>query len=156
MIGYDSIPRLIGRFSSKLRYDLVKGIPELKARDPQSAKRYVAGPTKYFIANPFKALREVGAIAHTQIDKQLPDLREAGIRVGVVQSHSDSGFPDERIYKQTVLREAAQGPPYQDLQMSVDSYASVGASDAGHDDIIIHPERTTRAALEMLGNFEKL
>lgn len=156
MIGGDTVPKLVGRFASKLRYDLEKGIPELKARDPKKAKQYKVSPLKYFIANPTKAFREVGAIAHTQIDRQLSDLREAGIQIGILQSHSDRGFPDERIYQQIVLQEAVNGPNPQDLQMSVDGYASVAASDAGHDDIIIHPERTTRAALDMLAGFEKL
>lgn len=146
MIGGDTVPRLVGRFASKLKYDLVKGIPELKARDPKSAKRYMANPPKYFISNPAKALREVGAIAHTQIDRQLPDLRDAGIRIGVLQSHSDRGFPDGRIQEQVILDDKAG---------NMDAYASVAASDAGHDDIIIHPERTTRAALGMLAGFEK-
>ena len=147
MIGEDSVPRLLGRFTSKLKYDLENGIPELKARDPERAKQYKVNPLKYIIANPAKALREVGAIAQTQIDKQLPNLRNAGIRVGVLQSHSDKGFPDGRIQEQVIL-DGENG--------NMDAYASVAASNAGHDDIIIHPERTTRAALDMLANFEKL
>jgi len=156
MIGHDTIPRLGARFVPKIVRGMTKDMKEIKQRDPASAKRFAdAGPT-YIRSNLRKGLREIGAIAHTQIDDQLVDLRNAGIRIGVLQSHSDSGFPDKRIYKHTVLAEAGAGNLSEDLQMSVDAYASVAAEDAGHDDLIIHPERATRGALDMLATLEQL
>jgi pimeloyl-ACP methyl ester carboxylesterase len=156
LIGEDSIPRLIGRFVPKIARGMTKDMKEIKQRDPESAKRFAkSGPT-YMRSNIRKGLREVGAIAHTQIDGQLDDLRSAGIHIGVLQSHRDSGFPDKRIYKHIVLQEADGAAGYQDLQTSVHSYASVASIDAGHDDLIIHPERSTRAALDMLAELEKI
>jgi pimeloyl-ACP methyl ester carboxylesterase len=147
LIGEDSVPRLAARFVPKIIRGYRKDMPELKARDPESAKRFAVSGPRYIKANPVKALREINALAHTRIDKSMEDLRAAGIRIGVIQSHSDSGFPDKRIGEHVIL---------EGNKANVDAYASVAAKDAGHDDLIIHPERSTRAALAMLTNFEEL
>lgn len=146
MIGEDSIPRLLGRFTAKVMRGLTKDMREIKQRDPESAKRYAKSGPRYIKSNPAKGLREVGAIAHSRIDQQLADLRDAGVQIGILQSHSDKGFPDKRIGERVVINETSG---------NVDTYASVAAKDAGHDDLIIHPERSTRAALDILAKLEQ-
>jgi pimeloyl-ACP methyl ester carboxylesterase len=154
LIGKDSVPRLSGRFMAKVARGYLVDMKEIKQRDAESAERFAkSGPT-YINANKAKALREVKAIAKTQIkDTDLDELREKGINIGVLQSNKDYGFPQKRIGKQLIKQAAA---PEQDLIMSVDAYASVAAKNAGHDDLIIHPERGTRAALQMLSELDKI
>lgn len=156
MIGKDSMLGLLGRFSRKVARGYFVDLKEIKQRDPQSAKRFEKAGPEYFKANPKKGLREIGAIAASQIDQGLVDLRSKGIKIGLLQSHADRGFPDKKIYENTVVAEAINDSSSQDLQMVVDSYASVASKRAGHDDLIIHPERASRAALDMLSDLEKL
>jgi pimeloyl-ACP methyl ester carboxylesterase len=143
MIGKDTQPKLYGRFARKVVRGMLVDMREIKKRDKESAERFAKSGPDYIKSNWRKGLREVGAIATGRIDGQLADLRAAGIGVSVLQSHADKGFPDKRIEKQVRLGE------------NVDAYASVASKRAGHDDLIIHPERTTRAALAMLSQFEK-
>ncbi len=147
MIGNDSIPRLIGRFIPKVVRGATKDMREIKQRDPESAKRFAKSGPDYLKNNPRKAIQEIGAIAHSRIDQQLADLRKAGVHIGLLQSHSDRGFPDSRINSHVVINKESG---------NVDAYASVAAKDAGHDDLIIHPGRSTRAALDILATLENL
>lgn len=147
MIGKDSLPRLLGRFSRKVARGYFVDMREIKKRDKQSAKRFAKSDPEYFKANPRKGLREIGAIAASQIDQDLVSLRANGIKIGLLQSHSDRGFPDKLIGEHVILDETVG---------NVDAYASVASKRAGHDDLIIHPERSTRAALDMLTNLENL
>lgn len=146
LIGEDSVPRLVSRFVPKIIRGITKDAREIKQRDPESAKRFANAGPSYIKANPMKGLREVGAIARTQIDQDLLDLREAGIKIAVLQSQGDRGFPANRIGKQVIIHE---------LEGNIDAYASVAAKDAGHDDLIIHPERATQAAVDLLNSLSQ-
>jgi pimeloyl-ACP methyl ester carboxylesterase len=155
LLGEDSLPRLIGRFIPKIIRGYRVDMKELKARDEQSAKRFAASGPKFIKANPAKAMREVSALAHTQIDSALQGLRDADIKVGLIQSEADKGFPAARIEKQVIDRYAQSDTTgFTDLDMKVDAYASIASKEAGHDDLIIHPDRSTGAALQMLEKFE--
>ena len=140
LIGKDSVLKLAGRFVPKLARSISKDTYE----NPRIGTAVNVGGAAYIVKNPAKAAREVSAMANTTIDEVLGELREKGIKIGVLQSHSDTIFPDERIEKHIRL----DGP-----FANVDSYASVVAKDAGHDDLMIHPERATRGALQMIGQF---
>ena len=145
MMGKDSTPRLLSRFARKVVRGYVVDMREIKERSAESAAIFAKNGPEYFAANRRKAWREIGATASGRIDKNLPKLREKGIGIGLLVSHSDRGFPDKRINKQV----SVDGPA-----ANVDVYASVAAKRAGHDDIVIHPERSTGAALQMLAELE--
>lgn len=142
MIGEDSFLRLAGRFMPKQAKSLTKDLKE----NPKIANRVNLGGLAYISKNPAKATRELSAIANTPIDEVLVDLRQAGVHIGLIQSHADPVFPASRIEQHVVLDE---------VQGNVDAYASVAAKDAGHDDLLIHPERSTRAAVQLIEQFER-
>jgi len=139
MIGKDSILNLAGRFSKKI----VRGWTKDFIENPKAAYRLNTGTPVYVGKNPAKAFREIQHLASCTIDEVLSDLMEAGINVSVIQSDSDQVFPADRIDQHIKLGE------------NVDRYASIIDEKAGHDDLIIHPERTTRAAIQMIENFEE-
>lgn len=142
MIGEDSILALASRFAPKVMRGLTKDFVE----NPKVASIINTTGPSYMAKNPAKAAKEVKAIAHTSIDSALADLRQAGVHIALIQSHSDSVFPAERIQKHVVL---------DDKLGNVDAYASVAAKNAGHDDLLIHPERSTGAAIQMIQQFEQ-
>jgi pimeloyl-ACP methyl ester carboxylesterase len=141
MIGEDSVLALAGRFAPKV----IRGLSKDFVENPKAAFIINSTGLPYMAKNPAKAAREVKTIADTTIDSALVDLRHSDIQIGLIQSHSDPVFPAERIEKHIVL---------DDELGNVDAYASVAAKDAGHDDLLIHPERSTRAAMQMIEQFE--
>lgn len=141
MIGKDSVLKLAGRFAPKMARSLTKDTFE----NPQIGTAINIGGAAYIAKNPAKAMREVSAMAETTIDDVVGVLREQGVHVGVLQSNADTVFPPDRIEQSVRL---------EDPFANVDAYASVAAKDAGHDDLLIHPERATNGALQMLAQFE--
>ncbi|MDO8507035.1 MAG: alpha/beta hydrolase [bacterium] len=139
MIGEDSIPALSARFSKKI----VRGWTKDARENPKAAYRLNTGTPQYVAKNPVKAIREIKDISSITIEEALTDIKESGVNVSIIQSQSDQVFPSERINKNVVLGE------------NVDRHASVVSEDAGHDDLIVHPERSTRAALQMIDQFEE-
>lgn len=141
MIGEDSVLKLAGRFAPKVGRSLTKDMFD----NPRMGLAINLGGGKYISQNLAKAKLEVEAMAETAIDDALKLLKEAGINIGVLQSHADTVFPANRIEENVRL----------DGEFAnVDSYASVVAKNAGHDELLIHPERATKAALQMIRQFE--
>lgn len=143
MIGEDSVKELAGRFLKKQRESLTKDLPE----NPTAVGRIMLGGAKYIGKNPAKAYREVSNIANEKADEILRELRQRGVYVGLIQSNADPLFPPERIEKHVELDDGRWG--------NVDSYASIANKNAGHDDLLIHPEQTARAAIQMIEDFER-
>ena len=52
--------------------------------------------TSKSLADPIRALKEVNAIAHTQMHDILKDLQETGIGIVVIHSVDDDAFPMEK------------------------------------------------------------
>lgn len=141
MVGKDSLSKLMGRFAPKLIRSMTKDMGE----NPETAKDINFGGVKYVARNPAKAIREARSMAETSIDDVLELLITDGINIGVLQSNADSIYPAHRIETNVRLEGGFA---------NVDAYASVAAKDAGHDDLLIHPERATNAALQMIAQFE--
>lgn len=142
MIGKDSVLALAGRSVPKV----VRGLTTDFIENSKVAFKINTTRPSYMAKNPAKSAREVKTIANTTIGSVLFDLRQAGINVALIQSHSDPVFPAERIQEQVVLDNKIG---------NVDAYASVAAKNAGHDDLLIHPERSIRAAVQMIEQFER-
>lgn len=142
MIGEDSLLRLASGFGPKMARSISRDMVE----NPKVASTIVTAATPYILKNPLKSGREINSIAKTSISTVLRELNQAGIRVGLIQSNSDPIFPAKRIQEQVSQEEHS---------LNVDAYASVAWEKAGHDDLLIHPERTVRGALQMIEQFEK-
>lgn len=143
MIGSDSIFKLAGRFASKVARGATKDVID----NPRIAANLSLGVQSYVAKNPAKSSSEVSALANTTIDDALAYLRHQGVRVGILQSAKDPVFPANRIKDHVML-----DGPYQ----NVDSYASVANRKAGHDDLLINPERSTLAAVQMLETLRQM
>lgn len=141
MIGEDTFFRLGKGFARKMGRSITRDLVE----NPKVALTIVPSSTPYIAKNPPKSAREISAIVSTTVDQALYDLKESGIQIAVIQSNADPVFPPERIKKHVDLDEK---------RGNVDAYASVAWKKAGHDDLLIHPERTARAALQMIEQFE--
>ncbi|MBI2009311.1 hypothetical protein HYS84_02775 [Candidatus Saccharibacteria bacterium] len=143
--GKDSTGRLIGRFALKtgivMTWDLI--------RHPVLASNFLSGSSRYIAKDMPKILSEVRGIANTQINDTLVKLRQAGVRVGVIQSRADRGFSHKKIYGQLVHENG------EDLELNVDAYASIANRWAGHDHIIFDAPQAIKAALQMIDNLKE-
>lgn len=143
--GKDSTGRLIGRFALKTgmvaTYDF--------ARNPGAVYNFMSSSSQYIARSPRRSLREVKAIAGTSINETLAKVREAGVKVGVVQSRADRGFSHKKIYEQLVYENG------DDLGLHVDAYASIANRRAGHDHIILNAPQAIKCALQLIGNLEE-
>jgi len=82
MIGQDTLPRLLGRFSKKMIHDSY-----LQRKEG----------LKYMAENPARALKEGIAISQAEIDQMLLDLKASGIGIIIIHGVDDPVFPMERV-----------------------------------------------------------
>jgi len=139
MIGQDSKSALIGRFGKKLARDYreMLYIPEIR-------RTQIEG-TKYLLKHNLEAVREALELASARIDDSLDYLKKKGVRVSIIQSHSDTVFPADRIEENVDLS---------DYGYNVAAYASIADRKAGHDRLIKkHAISAGKAALQMIEQF---
>lgn len=142
MIGEDKVSSLAARFVPKMVRNYTRDLIE----NPKAEAAILLGGSAYIRKNIRKAWSEVNTIVNTRIDTVLTDLRAAGIKVAVLQSHDDKVFPPDRINRHVNLHET---------EGNIDTHASVAWKKAGHEDLIIHPERTAAGALQFIEQFER-
>ncbi|MEX0934319.1 MAG: alpha/beta hydrolase [Candidatus Saccharimonadales bacterium] len=142
MIGEDTFGGLLKRFAPKTVRSLTKDTVE----NPNIGLAVNVGGMAYIGKNPAKGYREVRAIAETRIDDALAALRDKGVRTAVLQSNKDSVFPVDRIEKHVRLDGDSA---------NIDSYSSVAVKDAGHDELLIRPQRTVGASLQIIDQFRQ-
>jgi hypothetical protein len=130
--------------------------------NPEAAKATLMGANRYVAANPAKAAREVAAVAHTPIDNLLEQVRAEGVWTALIQSESDPVFPSERNEENVTIdgiRRLVGTSRYELARWLVggnlDSYASIANKNAGHDDLLIHPEQSAQAALQVIAEVER-
>ena len=100
---------------------------------------------------------------HKRISKIAEILREKGLKIGLIQSRLDRVMPHRRIEEQVIIEGLSKSVKRRwpkkklvyeidgnQIRGNVDAYASIASRKAGHDELLIHPERAARAALTML------
>lgn len=86
MIGEDTFPKLMGRFSRKVIHDSWLQIKE---------------GHKYVAKNPWRAAREAVAISRSEINDMLKDLHDQGTGIVVIHGVDDPVFPMDRVQEMT-------------------------------------------------------
>ena len=143
MIGEDSFPQLAVRFAA----DNVLGA--LHAARQGALSRLSKGgrsAVSSAVSGPVLAFKEVRAIASTQVDGILRDLKTKGINIVIIHGVSDGVFPIERMRGQLQDQKKLQagesgGQP--DIMKILDGVYAVNGH---HEDFILHPETYTRLA----------
>lgn len=138
MIGTDSFPRLIARFSPKMARSI--GVSAVN----KAAWRALKSGGKNVFGRPAKVKRawdEAVAISRANSKDAVTSLRAAGHKIGVLQSNADPVFPAKRIAANMDLDQ-------------IDGYASNVRKRAGHDELLIEAGHGAVAADQMLRSFE--
>ena len=104
--------------------------------------------------NPARAWRELRAVGQTTIDRDLIRLRQSinrrtgqRLRVGVLGAVGDHLTPRRRLER----RVRPKG-----RQRNVDSYVCLGTRWAGHNDLLVKPDRSGAAAEQLFAGFARL
>ena len=139
MIGKDSMLRFMMRFMPQAVRVLTKDVYD----NPSVGLSINRDIANHMLQNPGRAYREAQAMVNIPIDGLLADLKIKGIKVGVLQAHFDTVFPDYSIAANVKLEGS---------EANVDAYASLITKSAGHDYLMIQPWQAARAALDMLDN----
>ncbi|MFH1183029.1 MAG: alpha/beta hydrolase [Candidatus Moraniibacteriota bacterium] len=137
MVGQDSSLKLAGRFSLGALIDTLNTM--VKPETVLPALKYTKELLKYIGKNPAMAMREVGAIAQSDITELCKQLKEKGIGISFVCGVDDKAFPMERVQKQA------------NTEM-LDGFYSVKG---GHGELVLHPEKYTSLVEEALSALEK-
>lgn len=95
LIGRDTFPRLMGRFSKKIFRNLRQASLDLKVR--KDILRAHLSAVAYVGNNIVRALNEARAISKLEIAEDLDWLRDKGIGIGVIQYQNDAAFPATRM-----------------------------------------------------------
>lgn len=143
LIGEDKFLPMAVRFGRNIGRYATKDF-----ENPRANSRLIAGALKYLATNPRRTWQEFNTVADITIASSLADLRQAGIKVGVIQAPADHGFPVKRVEQQV--------DAFTDNN-NADIYTRT-ASNAGHEDIVIKASDsrgTMRTALEMINRFER-
>lgn len=149
LVGEQSFPKLLGRVGKKVT---MNQIGALRSQDPQrrpktgyaasadteSAIRYSARVARSQVAGsgvlakqPVLAVQEATAVGSYDIADDIVKVKELGIPVNIVKSHSDEMFDTDKV-----------DIGYSGIADSVDSYSSVADRSARHDTFWLQPERT--------------
>ncbi|MFH1192401.1 MAG: alpha/beta fold hydrolase [bacterium] len=126
IIGKDSFIGLAKRFSADLINETKRGIKEPNIIGPIIKKTYEAA--KAIIANPKRSMDEVFAIAKTQTEDLLKELKEKGIGISIIHAVDDKAFPIDNV-QENITKDDVNG------------FYSVKGT---HNEIILNPEKYTK------------
>ncbi len=136
MISKDDIARLAVGFSKDIVGQVVRDITE---KDPDRAKLNALTSLQTTSKGPLHTLREVFAIANSDIRGMLAELKQKGVGISVVAGTEDQAFPIERMNE--VLDKD-----------QLDGFYSVTGS---HNELISQPEKHTALIDSALDALEK-
>lgn len=138
MIGKDTFPRLLGRFSIKGIVDAYHAATSQSRRKPIS-RLYIEG-AKFVVEHPAQSLKEAVAVSRSDIYETVKELRNSGIRIGVMAGKFDPVFP----MKSKIQRRVKAG--------SVDGFLSLRG---GHGELH-YQRRYAKAAESLLTSLEQI
>lgn len=101
MIGEDSPRQLVKRTAEETLAEASATISDKEKREHAATILRIG--TESAARNPAQSLREMRAIAGTQIHELLRGLKERGVRISIIHSVDDKIFPMERV--QEIARE---------------------------------------------------
>ncbi|MYB39682.1 alpha/beta hydrolase [Candidatus Saccharibacteria bacterium] len=146
----DSVKELLKRYRPKLIRSLTKDTFD----NPRTGLSINLGGSAYIIRNPLKSYREIDAITSTRIRKALSELSNRDdIKIAVLQANADPLFPAEKISDNIITRHGdrdSQGKWRKANEPLVNAYSSFIDRRAGHDNLMINPEDSTAAVLDIL------
>ena len=105
LLEKDSSKNLAGRFSKELFAGGINMLKDLNKGKGNRANRFKKSLTyghdfvRYLIKNPNLAIKEVSAIANSDIRYMVKNLEDQGIEIRIVVASNDPAFPPERIKK---------------------------------------------------------
>lgn len=137
VIGHDTFPGLLGRFTKKVLRNLAQGISD-KSTTETVIKTHI-GSAAYIAKNPIRALSEAVAVSKSDTTIMLEQLHAKGIGIVLIHHAGDEAIPMHRI--QQVVKAGM-----------LDGVLSVTGL---HDDLYVYPHKYTAAAEEMLSALEK-
>jgi pimeloyl-ACP methyl ester carboxylesterase len=105
LVGKDTFPKIFGRFSTKMirdHRDLLKTLDYRPLKEPKRAEAsalagYLKEGYKYVLKNPITGLREAIAISQFDLQNELKELHDLGIKIAIVASVDDLLFPMNRL-----------------------------------------------------------
>lgn len=137
MIGNDTFPRLLGRFSKKVIHDTYQALKNQNKRKP--ALRLLKEGGKFIIQHPVQGLKEAVAISRSDIYDMVQELRRSGIKIGVMAGIEDAVFPMELVQNRVKAG-------------TVDGFLSLKG---GHDELH-YQRRYAKAAEGLLTSLEQI
>lgn len=135
LIGKDTFPKLLGRFSMKVMKDHYRLLKDGESRKPMA--RFLQQGAKFAIRHPVQGIREAIAISQVQLEDVLRDIHSQGVGTGIV-----SGV-DDPVFKMSRLQQVVKAD-------MVDAFVSVKG---GHDEFHLQP-RYARATEQLLTSLE--
>jgi len=136
LIGEDNAARLLVGFSIDIVRETIRKITHPSPDMPQNS---ILEPLRIIKENPTQAIREVLAIADSDIREMLTFAKEHGIGISVIHAVDDGFFPMERVQK---VIDPAQ----------IDGFYSVRGT---HQVFTLEPVKYTKLAETALSDLEK-
>jgi len=142
MIGKDNLLRLGAGFTANATIEILRRV----LREPPKEKNAfnLSEYLKTIFSEPRKSFEEIQAVSQSDIREMLEGLRARGIRVAIIHTVDDKGFPMDRM--QQAIGEHPGG-----WEKMMDGFASVAGT---HNEMVLRPEKYTRAAETLLTALE--
>ncbi|MEX0649967.1 MAG: alpha/beta hydrolase [Candidatus Andersenbacteria bacterium] len=137
MIGKDNIARLGVSFSHEIVRQTVNGVLDGSIRKPMLRAYIESG--KAMTPSPLQTVKEVFAIADSEIHNWLKELKDQGIGIAIIHGVDDKALPMERMQKVAKLEQ-------------MHGFYSVKG---GHNEIYLKPKEFTALAEHALSGLEK-
>lgn len=109
LTGNDNFFKLVARFAPHLGQHLETSAKFWRWKRAKNNLRTIKESGVYIVKNPLRAVKgEAVVIAGSDMYEGLKDFQDAGIKVGIMQGHSDKLTPAEKLWKRMTIGENKQ------------------------------------------------